>query len=141
MKDKKEELVPDKHNWDQLTDEQKVAYTREKSLRMAVLEQKPMISQTAVWAVSELNGWHNPACDIQTDLLLIHSEVSEATEALRKGCLRMADGPDSVEEELADVIIRVLHTAEKNGLDVFRAVELKHRKNEQRPYRHGNKKF
>lgn len=141
MDTKQNEFVPDMHNWDQLTDEQKAAHTREQNLRYAVLEQKYMVSQTAVWAVAELNGWHSPACDLQTDLLLIHSEVSEATEALRNGCLRMADGPDSVEEELADVIIRVLHTAEKNGLDVFRAVDLKHRKNEQRPHRHGNKKF
>lgn len=94
-----------------------------------------MTSQEAIWLNAEIHGWHNPPCDLPTDLLLIHSEVSEACEALRKGDMK------AVEEELADVIIRVLHTAEKNGFDMARAVRDKHYKNIDRPYRHGNKKF
>ena len=126
---------------DSVAEESTQAINREKQLRVAMMETEPMVSQTAVWAVSEQNGWHNPPCDLKTDLLLIHSEVSEATEALREGRLLMSDGKGSVEEELADIIIRVLHTAEKNGMDVFKAVQVKHDKNQQRPYRHGNKAF
>lgn len=126
---------------DSVAEESTQAINREKQLRVAMMETEPMVSQTAVWAVAEKNGWHAPACDITTDLLLIHSEISEATEALRKGVLLMSDGPDSVEEELADIIIRVLHTAEKNGMDVFKAVQVKHEKNQQRSHRHGGKKF
>lgn len=74
-------------------------------------------------------------CDLPTDLLLIHSEVSEACEALRK------DEMKAVEEELADAIIRALHVAEKNDFDMSRAVWEKHYKNIDRPYRHGNKRF
>lgn len=92
-------------------------------------------SQKAIWTNADLHGWHNPACDLPTDLLLIHSEVSEACEALRKGNMQ------DVEEELADVIIRVLHVAEKNNFDMEKAVWTKHRANVNRPYRHGNKKF
>lgn len=92
-------------------------------------------SQKAIWLNAENHGWHNPACDLPTDLLLIHSEVSEACEALRKGDM------EAVEEELADVIIRVLHVAEKNGFDMEKAVHDKHYKNIHRPYRHGNKRF
>lgn len=127
--------------WDSMSDEEKQAFKRDQNLRHAMMERKPMVSQTAIWAVSEKNGWHDPACDLTTDLLLIHSEISEATEALREGRLRMSDGKDSVEEELADAVIRILHTAEKNGMDIFKAVEEKHWKNQQRPYRHGNKRF
>lgn len=105
------------------------------------LETVSIISQEAIWRVSEDNGWHDPACDLTTDLLLIHSEISEATEALRAGKLLMSDGDDSVEEELADAVIRILHTASKNGMNVIAAVEKKHRKNMKRPYRHGGKKF
>lgn len=92
-------------------------------------------SQKAVWQVADDHGWHNPPCDLPTDLLLIHSEVSEACEALRKG------NTEAVQEELADVIIRVLHVAEKNGFDLEKAVWEKHKKNMNRPYRHGDKKF
>lgn len=92
-------------------------------------------SQKAIWFNADNHGWHNPACDLPTDLLLVHSEVSEACEALRKGDM------GAVEEELADVIIRVLHIAEKNGFDMERAVWEKHKKNMARPYRHGGKKF
>lgn len=92
-------------------------------------------SQKAIWKNADNHGWHNPACDLPTDLLLIHSEVSEACEALRKGNM------ENLEEELADIIIRVLHVAEKNGFNMEEAVWKKHKKNILRPYRHGNKKF
>lgn len=92
-------------------------------------------SQYVVWKVADEHGWHNPSCDLATDLLLIHSEVSEACEALRRR------NTQDVEEELADVIIRVLHVAEKNGFNLEKAVWRKHKANIQRPYRHGNKKF
>lgn len=92
-------------------------------------------SQRAIWKNADYHGWHNPACDLPTDLLLIHAEASEACEALRKGNL------SDVEEELADVVIRVFHVAEKNGFDIAKAIWTKHKKNIGRPYRHGNKKF
>lgn len=100
-----------------------------------LLETCEMPSQKAVWQNAENHGWHNPSCDLPTDLLLIHSEVSEACEALRRGDMT------AVEEELADVIIRILHVSEKNGFAVAAAVMMKHYKNMKRPYRHGNKKF
>jgi NTP pyrophosphatase (non-canonical NTP hydrolase) len=85
---------------------------------------------------------------LETDLLLIHSEISEACEALRKDNLYMLDRMldeykfnGSVEEELADAVIRIFHVAEKNGFDICKAVEQKHHYNTKRPYRHGNKRF
>lgn len=100
-----------------------------------LMESWALPSQKAIWLNAENHGWHNPSCDLPTDLLLIHSEVSEACEALRKGDM------GAVEEELADVIIRVLHVAEKNDFNMEDAVWKKHRENMKRPYRHGNKSF
>lgn len=105
------------------------------NIDIPLMESCALPSQKAIWLNAENHGWHNPSCDLPTDLLLIHSEVSEACEALRKGDM------GAVEEELADVIIRVLHVAEKNGFDMENAVWAKHIKNIRRPYRHGNKRF
>lgn len=92
-------------------------------------------SQKAIWLNADNHGWHDKPCELTTRLLLIHSEVSEVCEALRKGDMA------AVEEELADVIIRVLEAAEAHGFDMEKAVWDKHKKNIDRPYRHGNKKF
>lgn len=100
-----------------------------------LLEGSTLPSQKAVWLNADNHGWHNPSCDLPTDLLLIHSEISEACEALRKGDMA------GVEEELADVIIRVLHVAEKNGFNMKKAVWDKHINNIRRPLRHGGKAF
>lgn len=98
-------------------------------------------SQHAIWLNCDNHGWHDPACDLPTDLLLIHSEVSEACEEARKGNLHYTPDGNSVEEELADVVIRVFHVAEKNGFDIERTLWAKHKKNITRAKRHGGKLF
>lgn len=92
-------------------------------------------SPEAIWKVADDHGWHKPSCDLPTDLLLIHSEVSEATEAARRGDM------EHVGEELADVIIRVLHVCAKNKIAIGPIVAKKHEQNKLRPYRHGGKLF
>lgn len=92
-------------------------------------------SPQEIWKVADAHGWHNPPCDLPTDLLLIHSEVSEACEGLRRGDM------ENVGEELADVIIRVLHVCAKHKIPIGAIVAKKHEKNKQRPYRHGGKLF
>lgn len=68
-------------------------------------------------------------------LALIHSEVSEAVEAVRK--------PNEVEsnlpEELADIIIRVLDLAGAMRINIDQAVSDKMAYNEQREYMHGKR--
>jgi NTP pyrophosphatase (non-canonical NTP hydrolase) len=96
------------------------------------------------------------------DMALIHSEISEAVEDLRKGhppsalwyvrpdktvsddeFQGMHNGvwtlykPCGVPSELADIVIRVLHFAGKHGIDLEKAIEEKMAYNDSRPFKHG----
>lgn len=77
---------------------------------------------------------------ICTKLALVHSEVTEILEAIRK-----SQGEEKVVEEMADVIIRLLdlYAALKNTGQVDSSldsvVQSKMKKNEQRPKLHGNR--
>jgi NTP pyrophosphatase (non-canonical NTP hydrolase) len=92
--------------------------------------------------INRANGWSvlNPAEWCQTYkvaavLALIHSEVSEALEALRN------DDAQNFIEELADVLIRVLDCAGGLGIDIDAAVRSKLEKNRTRGVRHGGKRI
>lgn len=76
--------------------------------------------------------------------MLFVTELAESMEALRTktpdGAPYMDDKVPAltgVEAELADTLIRIFHYAGKHGLDLGRAVQLKHEYNTKRPYRHG----
>lgn len=73
------------------------------------------------------------------DIVLIHSELSEAVENIREGCVESDHIPfyTGEEEELADAIIRILHYAKKHNVNVINAIFAKWDYNLTRPFRHG----
>lgn len=75
-------------------------------------------------------------------LALIHSEVSEGLEGERKDLMSdHIEDYSMLEEEFADVIIRIMDYAEENELDVAGAVLAKLAFNDGREYKHGGKAF
>jgi NTP pyrophosphatase (non-canonical NTP hydrolase) len=80
-------------------------------------------------------GWHDEKKETGTLLALIHSEVSEALEADRKG------NTENFVEELADVCIRVFDLCGSRGIDLEAAITKKMEFNRTRSYKHGGKKY
>jgi NTP pyrophosphatase (non-canonical NTP hydrolase) len=75
-------------------------------------------------------------------IALMHSELSESLEGIRgNNESSKTPGFTGEEEELADVIIRILDYAGKRKLRIAEAVLAKAHYNMSRPYRHGGKKF
>lgn len=72
-------------------------------------------------------------------IALMHSELSEALEADRKGIEHDDKIPDftGVEAELADTIIRIFDFAGKHKLRLAEAVVAKMHVNLERPFKHG----
>ena len=100
--------------------------------------------QQEIYAANVAKGFHATAPDEYKYLALLHTEVSEATEEVRKTdyvpnrTYYRADGkPEGLPAELADVFIRLLDTAESFGIDLEAAVREKMLYNAKRPYRHG----
>lgn len=80
------------------------------------------------------HGWWQDQRYLPELLCLVHSEVSECLEAYRQ------NNKAGIEEELADIIIRVFDIAAAEGIDLEKAIKEKHEFNQKRPYRHGGKK-
>ena len=94
--------------------------------------------QHLAWEIAEDKGFHD-ARPFSEEIALMHSELSEALEADRNGDPADDKIPEYTgrEAELADVIIRIMDTAESRGLDVIGAVVTKMQFNDTRPYKHG----
>jgi len=93
-------------------------------------------------ATAVRHGWWESGRQFPEIAALIHSEVSEAFEFYRH------DNPNSdhipafsgMEEELADVLIRVFDYCGNHNLDLGGALLAKMEFNDKRPYKHGGKK-
>lgn len=75
------------------------------------------------------------------DFLLFITEIIEAFEDDRNGKTESDKLPGftPLEEEMADLVIRVLTFSEEHKLRLAEAVEAKHAYNLTRPYKHGKK--
>lgn len=111
-----------------LTDEEDLAY---RGLRA--------VARLAHKTASDAGWYRDPQTGKGIDrnfgevVALMHSELSEALEADRKGLMSdKLPGIDGRAEEFADCIIRILDTAAAKGLDVAGALILKNRYNRQR---------
>lgn len=106
--------------------------------------------QSRAHCVNVKNGWWSgPPRDLGRLIALMHSELSEALEYLRKPGEDVIVGgksdhiPDffGVEEEFADVVIRIMDFAEKYELRISDAIIAKIDFNRTRGFKHGGKKF
>ena len=85
--------------------------------------------------------------EISSKLALVHAEVSEGLEEVRKGedhyqpYLGEKNKPEGLVIEMADAVIRMADLAGKMGLDLAEAIEMKMAYNKTRPHRHGGKKL
>lgn len=113
-------------------------------------------------------GFHDDETNIPALLCLVHSEISEALEADRSGIytsfkngIKINDlidlnnekyddiemfkkyfltyVKDSFEDELADVVIRIMDIAGLKGIDLESHIKAKIRFNSTRGYKHGKK--
>jgi len=116
--------------------------------------------QTKVHANAKEKGFYEGEKNTGEMLALIHAEVSEALEADRAGkyctdddvrCVMLninsANFPEvyknyikgTFDEEMADIVIRVLDFCAFKGIDLESHIEAKMKYNSMREYKHGKK--
>lgn len=124
----------------------------------------------AVREVNEANGWHDDSRTFGDEVALLHSEVSEMLEEFREHgadarLLRFEGGegfvqlpeddpnakrwqeagyhgkPIGVASEAADILIRLLDTCGRYGIDLEAEFHKKLAYNRTRGHRHGGKKL
>jgi len=88
--------------------------------------------QSEIHRVAEVNGFWQEPINMGEKVALIHSEVSELLETLRKECRIIPN----VAEELADICIRCYDLAEFFRVDLDFHIQRKHEINIKRPYKH-----
>ena len=128
--------------------------------RLTTAQRKRIVAamQTEILHVNIRNGWFETERTVGDDLALLHSEVSEALDAYREHGFDDATDtntygshddlaqnrlpkPEGFGSELADVLIRLLDTCERRGVDLVTEYERKIAYNATRGHRHGGKRL
>ena len=88
-------------------------------------------------------GWWDKERNDAEMIALMHSELSEALEALRHGNPKDDHIPEfyGTEAEMADVVIRIMDYGKGRGLRIAEAITAKIEYNAGRARMHGNKEF
>lgn len=90
------------------------------------------VKMRQVREMADAKGFSSDPARIWEMLALIHSEVSEATDAYKKG-----QPLEQIGDELIDAVIRILHLLSALGLDAEQLFERKMEINWSRPHRYG----
>lgn len=90
-----------------------------------------------VYEINLQNGWFDANRPFEADVALLHSEVTEMFEAYRNN--NLTGLKDSVQDEAADILIRLLDTCHRYGIDLIAQFVQKCSINADRGYRHGGK--
>lgn len=93
------------------------------------------IAMAEVEEVNRTNGWYDTERTFGEDVALLHSEVSEMLESYRNN----DDG--GIGPEAADVLIRLLDTCGRYGIDLGKEYRRKMEVNRARGHRHGGKRL
>lgn len=96
---------------------------------------KQLTEQVLKLATEKGFGSKPEEISVPEKVALIHSEVSEAFEAYRHNNL---EGKDGFNEELADVVLRILHLAGVCGVDLEKEILKKLQYNEGRVWNWDN---
>lgn len=88
-------------------------------------------------------GWWDTERNDGEMIALMHAELSEALEGMRDGNPPSRHIPEfsAVEEEFADVFIRIFDTCQVRGYRLGEAILAKMQFNQNRPHKHGGKRF